>query len=60
MTILEALSFYAGLVLPPETSERSKKKRIHDVIQMMGLSHAKDTLVCEDRTDTTAHEPKRG
>jgi ABC-type multidrug transport system ATPase subunit len=45
MTSWESLSFYAGLVLPANTSADKKRKRIQDVLSMMGLAHARDTLV---------------
>jgi len=45
MTTLEAVSFYAGIILPPETSAKTKKARILRVLALMGLSHTKDTIV---------------
>lgn len=45
MTSWEALSFYAGIILPPSTSAEKKRNRIREVLGMMGLSHARDTLV---------------
>jgi hypothetical protein len=45
MTSWEALSFYAGIILPPSTSPDKKRARIREVLAMMGLSHARDTLV---------------
>jgi hypothetical protein len=45
MTSWESLSFYAGLVLPANTSADKKRKRIQGVLSMMGLAHARDTLV---------------
>jgi len=45
MTTLEAVSFYAGIILPPETSMKTKKARINRVLALMGIIHAKDTIV---------------
>jgi hypothetical protein len=45
MTSWESLSFYAGIILPPQTSAEKKRKRIQEVLEMMGLAHARDTLV---------------
>lgn len=45
MTSWESLSFYAGIILPPTTSAEKKRKRIQEVLEMMGLAHARDTLV---------------
>lgn len=45
MTSWEALSFYAGIILPPSTSKEKKHRRIKEVLEMMGLAHARDTLV---------------
>ena len=50
MTTLESLSFYADIILPPDVPDKTKKKRIHDVLQMMGLTHVKDTLVRHTHT----------
>lgn len=53
MTSWEALSFYAGLVLPANTSADKKRARIHDVLSMMGLAKHRDTLV---RTHTGSED----
>lgn len=45
MTSWESLSFYAGIILPPQTSAEKKRKRILEVLELMGLAHARDTLV---------------
>lgn len=45
MTSSESLAFYAGIILPPTTSAKAKRRRIAEVLAMMGLSKHKDTLV---------------
>ena len=50
MTSWEALSFYAGLVLPANTSADKKRARIQDVLSMMGLAKHRDTLVRSTHT----------
>lgn len=45
MTTLETLTFFARLVLPRSTSSEERKRRVDEVLYMVGLNHAKTTMV---------------
>ncbi|GMH36516.1 hypothetical protein BSKO_04384 [Bryopsis sp. KO-2023] len=45
MTTLETLDFYARLVLPRGTSAKKRKQRVNEVLYMVGLKGAKNTMV---------------
>jgi ABC-type multidrug transport system ATPase subunit len=45
MSCLETLQFYAGIVLPRTWSSSKRAARIEEVLQEMGLAHARLTLV---------------
>ena len=45
MTTLETLHFYAGLILPAELTNEQKEKRIDSVLEALGLTAHKDSMV---------------
>jgi ATP-binding cassette subfamily G (WHITE) protein 2 len=45
MTTLETLSFYARMVLPAKLASKEKRRRVLDVLTMVGLNGAKNTMV---------------
>ncbi|KAF8072475.1 abcG12 [Scenedesmus sp. PABB004] len=45
MSALEAVTFYASIVLPPDTSKHLRRARIARVLRMMGLERQQHTLV---------------
>lgn len=45
MTTLETLTFFARLVLPRTTSSEERRRRVEEVLFMVGLKHAKGTMV---------------
>lgn len=45
MTAYEAVSFYASIILPYNTSKAAKEVRIARVLRMMGLTEQQHTLV---------------
>lgn len=45
MTAAETVGFYASVVLPPSTSAQARRSRVAAVLQLMGLTGQRHTLV---------------
>ena len=45
MTVLETLTFYSRLVLPEHLTAQEKRQRVSEVLSMVGLVEAKNTMV---------------
>lgn len=45
MTALETLTFYAKMVLPSNLPAKEKRRRVLNVLTMVGLNGAKNTMV---------------
>lgn len=45
MTTLETLNFYARLVIPTSTSRAQRRRRVDEVLFMVGLDNSRDTMV---------------